>query len=395
MAKNDELFEVDFGDPGATSMIQSDVTQSNIKTVDDQGQSTTKKNSDSEFELVENLLDNDGKDTKDTKEDVEEDSKEKTEKSPPSANDTQDASSFAFVFAKVQQEEGNLSFDLDEKELKEIVEKDGEAAAITYLFDKEVEYRASKLKEMYEGDVKEYIELKDAGVDPDVAKRLVELKGKFESITNEQIEDEKGEDIRRNILIQNYKNTTSLEDAKIKKLVDRSIASGDDIEEAKEALEAIKKFNKEQVELERKKVVDEEKAQAEASKSARENMIKKIAETNEILPGYQLTKGVKKEIEKMILEPVKKTKDGRVLNGVWAKFNESPETSLLKLAFLMHSGIWDGKLDKLEKTAKTQAIKNMEDVIRSKGNAISNKGKSTASSDNEDTLTSMKDIFKI
>ena len=392
MGKNDDLFEVDFGDSGVTPMAQSGVTQTDTSTVDDKPHVETPKSDKDGFELVENLFESSSEDDTETKDEVEE--TKETKKNPPSAKETNDASdSFAFVFAESQQEEGNLSFDLNQEEFKKLIQEEGEAAAITWLWNKEKEHVQNSIREMYDADAKELMELKDAGVDSDTARELVGAKIKFEAITEEQL-DEK-EDLRRQVLTQNYLNTTSLSDDRIKKLVDRAVATGEDIEEAKEALEAVKKFNVDQIKAEKQRIADEEKAQAETAKASREAMVKKIEDTKEILPGYEVSKQARKEIEKMILEPAVKTKDGRVLNGVWAKFQEDPEKSLVKLAYLMQSGIWDGKIDKLEKVAKTSAAKKMEEVIKSKGGSLGTKGKGTATAGDDDAMDSMKSIFKV
>ena len=389
---DEDLFEVDFGDSGTTPMIESGVTQTDNKTVDDIPQEKNKDTKATAFELVDEIIDNAGEDTDEPEENADEEINEKTKQTPSPAKETNDASdSFAFVFANLQQEEGNLSFELDEKELKEVIKKEGEAGAMAYLFNKETEFREARLKEMYDEDAREYIALKDAGADTDTAKELIGNKTKFETLTDEVIEE--NEDIRKAVLTQNYKNTTNFTDEKIKKLVDRAITTGEDIDEAKEALPAIKEFNKQQIEAEKKRLADEAKAETDRAKVAKDSMVKKINDAKEIIPGSPLSKVEKKDIEKMITEPVK-LKDGRVTNGVWAKFQENPEDSLLKLAYLMKSGIWDGKLDNLEKKAKTAAAKKMEDVIKGKSNGI-NKGSSTADAGDDDAMSSMKGIFKL
>jgi hypothetical protein len=282
MGKNDDLFEVDLGSSGVTLMEQSGVSQTDTSTVDDKPHIETPKNDKDGFELVENLFESSGEDDNETEEEVED--TKKTEKTPPSAKETNDASdSFAFVFAESQQEEGNLSFDLNAEEFKKLIQEEGEAAAITWLWNKEKEHVQNSIKEMYDADAKELMELKDAGVDSETARELVGAKVKFEAITDEQLEEK--EDLRRQVLTQNYLNTTSLSEDRIKKLVDRAIATGEDIEEAKEALESVKKFNVEQIKAEKQRLADEEKAQTENAKASKEAMVKKIEETKEILPG--------------------------------------------------------------------------------------------------------------
>ena len=400
MAKNDDLFEVELGEVGATPMMQSGVTQPDTKTVDDSPHvAQAPKNGNDEFELVENLLEDSGKEPDEEKETkTEETVKELTEKTPPSVKETKetnDASdSFAFVFAESQQEEGNLSFDLNKDEFKKIIEEEGEAAAITWLWNKEKEHVQNTVKEMYDADAKELMDLKDAGVDSETARELVGNKIKFESITDEQLEEK--EDLRRQVLTQNYLNTTSLSEDRIKKLVDRAIATGDDLEESKEALEAVKKFNVEQIKAEKKAVEDAEIEKENKIKEFKQNLSKQIEATKEILPGIELSKQAKKDIERMTSAPIK-AKSGKVYaNEVWARFTEEGyEKSLIKLAGLMQSGVWDGKIDKLERVAKTKVTNKLEEAIKAKGGSISNKGKTTATAGDEDALSTMHGVFPV
>ena len=407
--KEDDLFEVDFGETGVTKMMESGVTQPDNSTIDDKPhlQEPPKKDTEDGFELVEKILDNDGEDDTTPEDDVKEvEVKGKTKSNPPSAKETKTTNkgestnaseSFAFVFAKYQQEEGNLSFDLDEKELQDIIEKNGEAGAMAYLWNKESEFRESRLKDMYEDDVKEFIELKDSGVDPERAKELMHSKIQFSTITPEQLEGEGegAEELRRKVLKQDLINRTDLSEDEVDDQVESIILSGKDTDKAKKALGMINKFNNEQIALEKKAQADAEKVQAEQAKATRESMVKKINESKEIIPGYPISKQGLKNIEKMILEPAVKTKDGRVLNGVWAKFNENPEQSLIKLAAIMDSGIWDGKIDKLQKVAETKTAQKLEGLIKTKGSTLSNKGKSTASATDDDSLSSMKGVFPV
>jgi len=394
MGKNDDLFEVDLGSSGVTLMEHSGVSQTDTQTVDNKPHVEQISKNNNEFELVENLLEDSSEEDNEVEDNKEEASSKETKKTPPSANDTEDASdSFAFVFAENQQEEGNLSFELNTEEFKKLIETEGEAAAITWLWNKEKEHVQNSIRETYDADARELMELKDAGVDSDTARELVGAKIKFEGITDEQLEEQ--EDLRRQVLTQDLKNTTSLSDDRIKKLVDRAVATGDDIDEAKKVLPNIQKFNADQIKLEKKRVEDEEKSQAENAKVSKEALIKKIEDIKEILPGYEPNKQVKKDIQKMITEPAAKTKDGRILNGVWAKFQEDPENSLIKLAFIMQSGIWDGNLTKLEKKAATTTAKRMEDVINSKGGGISTKGKTTVTGGDDDSMESMKQAFPL
>ena len=140
-------------------------------------------------------------------EEPEEDEEDVDDKKTPSHKESQSnaGSSIALVFAKFQNERGVLS-NFDEAELTRIVQEEGEEAGLEYLYDSEVEARVEEVKKMYEDDIKEYITLKDSGIDSSKALELVSAKTAFENITVDQLED--SEELRKKILVQDLKNNT-------------------------------------------------------------------------------------------------------------------------------------------------------------------------------------------
>lgn len=326
---------------------------------------------------------------KEEKEDTELEDDDKIKKPLPH-NDTKKSSTLSLVFAKFLNEGGLLS-NYDEEGFKKYVEENGDESALEYLFNSELETRLDELKKTYDEDQREYIDLKDAGVDASTAKDLVKMKSAFESIKEETLEED--ENLRKQILTQHYYNTTSFSDEKIRKLVDLTIESGKDIDEAKDALKEIRKFNDEQIKLEKKKVEDEEKASATRAKESREKFTKTLYETKEIL-GQQVNKPTLQKIEKF-LEPSQKDPNGNPIDGITAWFIKNPTQARINLAYGIMTGLLDGKTDKLEKKARTNVIKDIEDALQGKGSLDGKSDLGDGDKRGRSTLDSMMKSFKL
>jgi hypothetical protein len=290
---------------------------------------------------------------------------------------TKDASgSFALAFAKFQQEEGIIS-DFDEAELLKIAEEEGQTGALKYLLEKQRDSIYEEAKEMYGADKQElleYFELKDAGVNPDIAKELAFQKGQFESITDSQLAED--EDLQKMVLIQHYKLTTRFSDAKIKEKVADIIALGKNEEEAKEALGELKELTKKQIEQAKVEAKSQEVARIQAAAKYKEDLKKYIYDTTEIIPGQKITKPTQQKLEKMILDPVKDN-TGNVTNSIWAERNKDPRKFDLLLAYHLSTGLFYGKTDVLTRKEKTKAADELEKVLEGKGGV--SKGKNTGS----------------
>jgi hypothetical protein len=374
---SDTVLDMDFGE---LVDLDGTVATPDIPAGGDDDENQPSKEQELEQELLDVDLNKEGfteETTDGEEEEEEEDEDEHSEKesgSPDSSvkkkkEDTKDASGvpFTLVFARFQLEQGNLS-DLNEEELQKVIKEEGEAGAMAYLFEKEIETNRQEILSQYEEDAKElreYIEMKDAGVNTDTARELIADKVSLEKITKEDLEDDSKEDLRRAILTKNYKLTTNFTDAKIKKLVDNHVSLGEDIEESVEALEEIKKANKQQIELEKKRVAEQAAQYQEDNKKALEKVKSTIESLEEIVPGQKLTKQAKTKLQEMITKPVTQDKLGNPINAIWQKRLADPLNFDIKLAYFIQSGLFDGKMDKLVKTSKTAAISDLEHQIAS------------------------------
>ena len=308
--------------------------------------------------------------------------KDDKKKSDPSHDDSQIAtdSSIALVFARFQNERGTLS-NFDEESFSNLIKEQGEEGALEFLYDNEVETRLNEVKQMYAQDraeILEYIELKDAGLDADTAKRLASSKAAFEGITDDQLEDD--EKLTKQVLVQNYKNTTKWSNEKIEKHVEKLITNGEAFDEAKEVLPDIKKFNEEQIKAEKQ-------ARVEADKQAqlgREAQVKKLKDTiysmTEIM-GQPVGKPAQQKIEKFLAE-----------DGIKNWFSVDPEKKTAILGYAISTGLLDGNLGKIKDKVKTSVIKELEDKFNRKSNTLD--GDADTSFDSSGSgLNSLKHAF--
>ena len=303
---------------------------------------------------------------------TEDDSDE--DKNTFSSDDTKDASgSFALALAKFQQEEGVIS-EFDEEQLNKIVAEEGEVGALRYLLELQKEAIYEEAKATYAADqaeLKEYFDLKDAGVDLETARELAFNKKQFTSITEDSLEED--ENLRKSILTQHYKATTSFNDAKIKKEIEKTFNSGADIEEAKDALKELKVLNEKQIVEAKKQVELQEKKRAEQVKSYQEDFKKFVYEKDEFFKDNKINKQTKDKIIDMVLKPAATDANGNALNAVWAERAKDPKKFDAYIAMHILNGTLYGDLGKIKTKAKTSAVTELERQLESKNKHKSGK----------------------
>ena len=302
-------------------------------------------------------------------EDSEEDSESPSLNVGKETTEQNNEESYALAFARYQLEKGNLT-ELNEEELKKIIEEQGEDEAIAWIFQSEVDNNKEAIRneilEQYDDDVKEFIKLRDKGLEPGVAGDLATSKKFYNTLNVQDLEDDSKESLRISVITDWYKRTTKFNDARIKKLVDNHVALGEDIDIAKEAVSEVKEIlSKEEKELvaysakQQKEFEDNHKKQLTELKTRIDGM-------DEILPGYKINKQTKDKIHDMIVKPVAQDQYGNPLNSIWKKRLDDPFKFDTMVAYLDTIGVFDGKIDKLLKPAKNVAISDLERSLKSK-----------------------------
>ena len=323
-------------------------------------------------------------------EEPEEDLEEDDDKKTPSHKESQSnaGSSIALVFAKFQNERGVLS-NFDEEELTRIVKEEGEEAGLEYLYDSEVEARVEEVKKMYEDDIKEYITLKDSGIDSSKALELVTAKTAFENITVDQLED--SEELRKKILVQDLKNNTRYSDEDIDEMVENWITTGKDVEKAKKALPNIKKFNEEKIKAEKQAIIDADKAAQKAQLESKAKLKEAIYSSKEIL-GQTINKTTQQKLEKFMNEPIGTTEDGRPIYGVQAWFAKNPQQAQINLAYAIMTGLLDGKMGTVREKIKSSVVKDLHEGLKVKGANLD--GLSSEVDEGESSISILQKTFK-
>ena len=298
------------------------------------------------------------------------------------------------LFARFLSEQGNLTSFNEEDFLKDLEDSD-ETTALSNLWNKEVEKIREGLLEDYEEDVKNYLDLVDSGVDPEIAKDTASSKKFFDSINKADLQDDDKEELRKDILRHKYRLTTRFDDKKIEKLIERTVSLGEDIEEAEEAVDELKQYYAERIVAEKKQAIAEQEKYKELQKNQLKELKEKIDKVEEVVPGIKLTPKVRQDIFEKITKPVKEI-NGQPVNSIWAKRFEDPFKFDTIIATLDSMGIFDGKWDKLLKNTKTKTIDDLKKKLDSNTSFKTKPKASNLYSDLEadDALNSMKGVFK-
>jgi len=334
-------------------------------------------------------------------EDGDDDSEDVTDKSEAPASDSSTTrkssedidESPTLLFARFLSEQGNLT-SYDEEKFKKTIEEEGEDEALAKLWNNEAEAIRNEILDTYDQDVKEYLDMLDSGVDPATAKDIVSNEKKLSEITPDSLEEDDKEDLRKDLIRQNLKVTTSFSDKKIDKLVDQAVSLGEDVEEAQEALEGLKKHYEESKKSEKEKVKKTQEEQMKAAEEQLKAFKEDVNKLEEIVPGMPLTKKQKQNIIDKLTKPVKE-ENGVALNAVWAKRQEDPFKFDTIVAALDDLGIFDGKWDKLTKRVKTDTVNKLKESLNKTSQRTRTGAPTSYGSDDEvmKNIESMKGII--
>lgn len=215
---------------------------------------------------------------------------------------------------------------------------------------------------------KEYLEALRSGIPHEEVIAHQRNIDAYNSITEDAIEEENadGEDLRRTIITNNF-ISKGFTEQKAKKLVDKIFDSGEDVDEAKEALIELKVVEKQSFDQQKQQNLVNKKAQEKSEKEAIEKLNKIVKDTKEIIPGLQIPQAVKNNIIKGLTQPVAYTEDNRPLDIISKFLYDNPIEGRVKLAYLLSVTENLSKMGILEnKKAKKDAWKNLSDSIKFK-----------------------------
>ena len=363
----------------------------------------TKKDVDPSLDNINKVLDKQIADTKKSEEDEDKkvEADKKDEKAPASleqpTNDTSDAP-FTVIFARDLVTQGLLS-SLDEAKLVDEIKSVGEAEALRNLIRSEIDANVDAAKSDLDLGYQEYLRMIGKGVQVETAGSLVELKTRFDGIKSDDLIKEENTELRKQVMTDYFKLTTSMSDAKISKLVQTSMDLGDDIDDSKEYLITLKNLVKEQMTAEEEQASKNVKLQEEENRRSLETLKDSINSLDEIIPGVNINKATKVQMYESITKPIQDNK-GRMTNAIWAKRTEDPMFFDERLAYLLSTGFFEkGKSwTKAAQSKITKEVSELERVLKDKSNTASLSGTSvlrTAEQDktSRDNIDAMRGIF--
>lgn len=214
---------------------------------------------------------------------------------------------------------------------EDVIKGATDAEAFSDLIEKEVNARLDDKQQRISKAL-------ENGVEPTDIKRYENTLNYIASITDSQIseEGEKGEQLRRNLIYQDFINKGMAPD-KAQKLTERSIDAGNDIDDAKDALQS----NREYFSDAYNSLLKDAEEKAEAARQERAKQATKLKE--DILKGKQLmgdmeiSSDVRKKAFDNITRPVYKDPEtGEYMTAI-QKYEMEHRADFLKYAGLMYT----------------------------------------------------------
>ena len=300
-----------------------------------------------------------------------------------------DNSSIHAALAKVLAEERGLPLSFDESKFLEREKEVGGAKALIEFIEGSISEYQQSIKGEYDEYAKEYVALREQGVDENEARTLVRSWEEYDNLDLGTIDD--NEELARNILYQHYKETTSFSDAKIQKEISKKEDFGSLIEDSKEAAEEMKQIARVKIEESKKALAAQAKAFQDENKKQVENVKKSIQETKELW-GITLNETMHNKMIDMLVKPAGQDANGNLLNALWMERSKDPITFDKKLALLKITGAWDD-ISKLTGKTTTKAFEQLERTIEKSREQFSKGSPRLPNAPTEDTLKRISETF--
>lgn len=268
-------------------------------------------------------------------------------------------------FAKALHEDGHLSA-LDD----ETVSKITTAQQLSDAIDKEVESRLDDKQ-------KKIAQALESGIPTGDIQKYNNILVNLDKITEEGLstESDEAKGLRENIIYQDFLNR-GISPERAKSLTDRSVADGQDIEDAKVALAENKKFFQTQFDTLTANAKKEADAQKQKTIEEANNLKKEMLENDELFKGIKVSKTDRQKAYDALTKPVASNSKGMQLTAI-QKFAEDNPVEFRKILGMTYA-VTDGfkGLDKLIKKEVKGGVQNhmkeFENQLKSSTGAGSN-----------------------
>lgn len=260
---------------------------------------------------------------------------------------------FYSSIASALKEEGILS-DLDDETLSKIESPEDFAEAMEAQLKAQLDERQKRIDEALQ-----------VGIEPDEVRKYEGTISYLNTITEDAIIDEsaEGEKLRKQLIFQDFLNR-GFSKERAQRETQKSISSGSDIEDAKEALASNKEYFKQEYDNIIAEAREAEEAEKARLKKEAADLKKVILEDKEVFEGLELDKTTREKVYNSISKPVYRDPEtGEYLTAVQKYERDNRPDFLKKLGVLFT--LTDGftNLDKLVKpAAKKQVRKSLREL---------------------------------
>ncbi len=233
------------------------------------------------------------------------------------------------------------------------------------------EIMSAQIKSQFDERQKRIDDALNAGIEPSEIQKYESYINTLNNITEESIsqEDEKGENLRKNLIYQDYINRGMSKERALK-YVERSFKAGTDLEDAKEALQSNKEFFKDQYDDLINKAKEEEEKERENQKKQDEKFRTAILESKKAFGEIELDKATRQRVYDSITKPVYTDPEtGERLTAI-QKYESENRTEFMKnlgLVFVLTDGF-----KKLDGLVNGKVKKEMKKGLRELEHTISN-----------------------
>ena len=207
-------------------------------------------------------------------------------------------------------------------------------------------------------------------VEPSVVQQYESTIDYLNNINDDSLsaEDEEGENLRRQLIYNDYLNR-GFSKARAEKMVNDAIENGTDIDDAKDALQGVKDFyNNKYKEILDSAKKNEEKLAEERTKQS-ENLKKSIMEDKNLYGDVDVDKATRTKIYDFITKPVHKDSNGNYMTALQKYQSENTIEAMKNFAicYTLTNGFkdWSKLGSKQAKKEVKKGLANLEKVINS------------------------------
>lgn len=233
------------------------------------------------------------------------------------------------------------------------------------------ELMSAQMREQLDERQKRIDEALNYGVEPTEIQKYEKYLDTLNNISEASLNDEseKGENLRKNVIYQDYINR-GMPHERALKYVERSFKAGTDLEDAKEALQSNKEFFQDQYDKLIKEAKEEELKERENDKKQAEELRKSIFDGDKAFGEIDLDKTTKQRIYDNVTKPVyTNPSTGERLTAI-QRYEVEHRTEFLKNIGLIFT-LTDG-FKKLDGLVQGKVKKEMKKGIRELEHTISN-----------------------